>query len=421
MLMTSYTQIAFQGAMALLMGLLIGLEREHSQRVDEPLFAGVRTFPIIVLSGYLCGLLTKAGFTWVLPVALAGTCAIVVTAYAATLSGPHKGATTEFVAVLAFILGALTALGFLIPAATFAVVTTLLLSFKATLHKLAARIQEEELYAILKFGIVSVIVLPLLPNRTYGPFQVLNPRLIWWMVVLISAVSMIGYLLMRWLGTQQGVTVTGLVGGLASSTAVTLGLSQRAREAPPGLAKCFALGIVIASTIMFLRQLFLTFVIESRLAYVLILPMALPVAIGVGAGIVLWRQKGVDAEAALDVKNPMELGSAVKFGLIFAVILVLARAAYFYLHTSGIYLAGAMAGLADVDAFTISAAGLAQQGVLARNAAGASILLSGAMNTLVKGGIAAVLGGRALRRVILPIFALLALSAVLSCIWVAHT
>ena len=418
--MPTYAQIAWQGAMALLMGLLIGIEREHSRRPDEPLFAGIRTFPIIVLSGYLSGLLTRGGFTWVLPVALAGTCAIVVTAYAAKLGGPHKGATTEFVAVLAFIFGALTALGFMIPAATFAVVTTLLLSVKAPLHHLAEKIREDELYAILKFGIVSVIVLPLLPNRAYGPFQVLNPRLIWWMVVLISAVSMIGYLLMQWLGAKQGVAVTGLLGGLASSTAVTFGLSQKAHEAAEGLAQCFALGIVIASTIMFLRQLLLTFVIEPRLAFSLILPLSLPVVVGASAGIYLWRQEGAQQEAALEVKNPMELGSAIKFGLIFAVILFLARAAYHYFGTSGIYAAGALTGLADVDAFTISAAGLAQQGVLVRSTAGASILLAGAMNTLVKGGIAAVLGGPALRRVIVPIFAAITLGAIVACIAVAR-
>jgi hypothetical protein len=193
--MPPYTQIAWHGAMALLMGLLIGVEREHSRVDDEPLFAGVRTFPLIVLTGYLAGLLSQAGFVWVLPVALAGTCAIVVAAYVANLGGAHKGATTEFMALLAFIFGALAALGMLIPAATFAVVTTLLLSTKGPLHQLAQGIREDEIYAVLKFGIVSVIVLPLLPNRTFGPFQVLNPRLIWWMVVLISAVSMIGYLL----------------------------------------------------------------------------------------------------------------------------------------------------------------------------------------------------------------------------------
>ena len=419
--MPTYTQIAWHGAMALLMGLLIGLERQHSQRGDEPLFAGVRTFPIIVLSGYLSGLLTQAGFIWVLPVALAGTCAIVVTAYASKVGGPHKGATTEFVAVLAFILGALTALGFLIPAATFAVVTALLLSTKAPLHQLAERIREEELYAILKFGIVSVIVLPLLPNRPYGPFQVLNPRLIWWMVVLISGVSMIGYVLMRLLGARQGVAVTGVLGGIASSTAVTVGLSQKAHDAEDLLAKYFALGIVIASTIMFLRMLLLTLVIEPHLAHTLILPMALPVAIGAGVGIFLWRQKGGQQEDALQVKNPMELGNAIKFGLIFAVVLFISRAAYYYLGSSGIYAAGALAGLADVDAFTISAAGLARQGVLARSTAGGSILLAGAMNTLVKGGIAAFLGGRALRRVILPVFVAMALAAIVACVAAAHS
>jgi uncharacterized membrane protein (DUF4010 family) len=407
--------------MALLMGLLIGLEREHSQRADEPLFAGVRTFPVIVLCGYLSGLLTVAGFTWVLPVALAGTCAIVVAAYVSAADAGHKGATTEFVAVLAFIFGALTALGFMIPAATFAVVTTLLLSIKAPLHHLAERIREEELYAILKFGIVSVIVLPLLPNRAYGPFQVLNPRVIWWMVVLISAVSMIGYVLMRLLGARQGVAVTGALGGLASSTAVTFGLSQKAREAADTLAKYFALGIVIASTIMFLRQLLLIFVIAPSLGHALILPVALPVVIGTSAGIYLWRQKGPEQEAALQVKNPMELWSAIKFGLLFAVVLFVSRAAYQYFGASGVYVAGGLSGLADVDAFTISAAGLAQQGVLGHGTAGASILLAGAMNTLAKGGIAAVLGGRALRRVILPIFSAMALGAIAACIVVARS
>jgi uncharacterized membrane protein (DUF4010 family) len=418
--MPTYPQIAWQGAMALLMGLLIGLEREHSRRDDEPLFAGVRTFPLIVLSGYLSGLLARAGFTWVLPVALAGTCAIAVAAYVTAADGGHKGATTEFVAVLAFIFGALTALGLLIPAATFAVVTTLLLSIKTPLHHLAQRIREDELYAVLKFGIVSVIVLPLLPNHAYGPFQVLNPRVIWWMVVLISAVSMVGYVLMRLLGTRQGIAVTGALGGLASSTAATFGLAERAHEAADALAKYFALGIVIASTIMFFRQLFLTFVIDASLARALILPAMIPVAIGVGAGLYLWRQKGPEQEAALQVKNPMDLWNAIKFGLLFAFVLLVSRVAYEYYGTSGIFAAGAISGMADVDAITISSAGLAQQGVLARGTAGAAILLAGAMNTLVKGGIAAVVGGPALRRVILPIFIAMALGAFLACILMVH-
>jgi len=240
------------------------------------------------------------------------------------------------------------------------------------------------------------------------------------MVVLISAVSMVGYVLMRLLGARQGVAVTGALGGLASSTAVTFGLSQKAREAADALAKYFALGIVIASTIMFFRQLLLTFVIDPGLARTLILPAILPVAIGIAAGIYLWRQRGSEQEAALQVKNPMELWSAIKFGLLFAAVLLVSRAAYQYFGASGIYAAGAISGMADVDAITISAAGLSQQGVLARNTAGAAILLAGAMNTLVKGGIAAVVGGPALRRVILPIFAAMALGAVAACIIAAR-
>lgn len=261
--MLTYTQIVFNGAMALLMGLLIGIEREHAQK-DIPLIAGIRTFPLITLFGFLCGLAAKAGWGWMLPVGLAGVCAVAVAAYMVRSRGPHKGTTTEFMALLAFVFGALAALGYLIPAATFAVVATLLLSVKAPLHHLAESIQEDEIYAILKFGVVSVIILPLLPNRASGPLQALNPRLIWWVVVLISALSMVGYVLMRLLGARQGIAVTGILGGIASSTAATFGLSNQARSAGESLARYFALGITIASTIMFVRVVIITAVIDAE-------------------------------------------------------------------------------------------------------------------------------------------------------------
>ena len=141
--MSTALEIAQNGGMALLMGLLIGLERQHSQQADEPLFAGFRTFPLITLTGFLTGLLATSGFPWALPVALAGICAIAVAAYFVTAQGQHKGATTEIVAILAFLLGALVAFGFVIPAAIFSVVITLLLSIKAPLHQFAAKIQAE--------------------------------------------------------------------------------------------------------------------------------------------------------------------------------------------------------------------------------------------------------------------------------------
>jgi len=417
--MPPYTQVAFNGGMTLLMGLLIGLERQHSQRAEEPLFAGVRTFPIIALTGFLSALIARAGLPWMLPVALAGVSAVAVAAYFATAQGKHKGATTELAAILTFVLGALAGFDFTILAATFAVITTLLLSVKAPLHRFAERIQEDEMYAILKFGIVSVIVLPLLPNRSFGPFAVLNPRLIWWMVVLISALSMLGYVLMRLLGARQGIVVTGVLGGLASSTAATFELSHKAQEGQRSLASYFALGIVIASTIMFGRQWLIALVIDPDLAKALVVPIALPTAAGIGIALFLWLKREARGSAALQVKNPMDLGSAIKFGLIFAVVLFMSKAAHEYYGASGVYVSGALAGIVDVDAFTVSAARLVQESVLSSRTANAAILLAGAMNTLVKGGIAALLGGEGLRRIIIPLFALLSLAAVVSCIVVA--
>jgi uncharacterized membrane protein (DUF4010 family) len=418
--MPSYYEIARDGVMALLMGMLIGLEREHSQKEDEALFAGVRTFPLIALIGFLSALVTRAGTPWVLPVALGGVCAMVVAAYWMTGQGAHKGATTEFVAILTFLFGVLSGQGYVIPAATFAVVTAVVLSIKTPLHELAEKIQSEEMYAILKFGIVSVIILPLLPNRAFGPWGVLNPRLIWWMVVLISAISMVGYVLIRFLGVRQGIALTGLLGGLASSTATTLGLSQKARESKSELAAYFALGIVLASTIMFLRVLLLTWIVDETLGVALLGPIAIPAAAGILAGVYLWRKRSATATAALEVKNPMELGSAIKFGLLFAAVLLVARAAHHYFGSAGLFIASGLAGLTDVDAITISTARLAHEGVLPPATANAAILLASAANTLVKGALAVSLGGKALRAVVLPIFLALVLLSIASCVFVAR-
>ena len=417
--MLTYAQIAFNGAMALLMGLLIGIEREHSQE-DIPLFAGIRTFPLITMFGFLCALAARAGWGWMLPVGLVGVSALAVAAYMVKAQGPHKGSTTEFMTLLAFVFGALAALGYLIPAAAFAVVSTLLLSVKAPLHRLAESIQEDEIYAILKFLVVSVIVLPLLPNRAFGPLDALNARLIWWVVVLISGLNMVGYVLMKFLGARQGIAVTGILGGMISSTAATFDLSHQARSAGASLARYFALGITIASTIMFVRVVVVTAAIDVPLAGSLSVPIALPFIVGVGISIYLWKRKESEREAAVQVKNPMELGSAIKFALVFAVVLVASKAGYKYFGSMGMYVTAMLAGLEDVDPFTISAARMARDSIVSANTANASILVACATNTLVKGGIAVVLGGRPLSKVIIPIFASLTLASLVVCVWVAR-
>jgi len=417
--MLTYNQIAFNGAMALLMGLLVGIEREHAHK-DLPWFAGIRTFPLITLFGFLCGLADLQGQKWLLPVGMAGVSAVAVAAYLVRSQGPNKGATTEFMGLLAYVFGALSAIGYVIPAAIFAVASTLLLSIKAPLHRLAEAIQEDEIYAILKFGVVSVIILPLLPSRTFGPFNVLNPRLIWWFVVLISALSMVGYVLMRFLGAKQGIAVTGILGGIASSTAATFGLSNQARTEGESLARYFALGITIASSIMFIRMYILAVVVDAGLARALALPMAVPFLVGAAISLFLWERRTSEREAALHVKNPMDLWNAIKFAAIFALVMFVSKAGYQYYGTSGIYVTSVLAGLVNPDAFIISAAQLALQKTLAPNTANATILAACASNTLAKGGIAMLSGGRPLGRVIVPIFSTLTLASIALCFWAAH-
>ena len=398
--MSDYPHIAAQVAMVVAIGLLTGLEREHERKEGDPLFAGIRTFPLIALVGYVAGLLGKAGFGAVLAVALGGVFLLVSVEYVLKALGEHRGATTEFVAVLTFLSGALVALDYMIPAATIAVVATLALMLKQPLHLLAQKIQAEEIYAILKFTIITVIVLPLLPNRDVGPMQLLNPRFVWWMVVFVSAISMVGYVLMRFLSAQKGISLTGLFGGLASSTAATVDLAGESRASDDSLASCFALGIVVACSVMYFRVFFEAYVVDPGLGRTLILPVAIPTLVGLGTAALLWFRDSGKATSQARVENPMEIGKALKFGFFFAVILVVSKLAFRYFGTAGIYLASVAAGLSQVDATTVTAARLAQEKTLAYSTANGAILLASASNTLVKGILAIAMGRPSLRRVV---------------------
>jgi uncharacterized membrane protein (DUF4010 family) len=240
------------------------------------------------------------------------------------------------------------------------------------------------------------------------------------MVVLISALSMVGYVLMHLLGVRHGVAIAGFLGGLVSSTAATVGLSKDAREAESSLARYFVLGIVLACTIMFLRVLLLVAVINRELGGALLLPIILPFAVGIVSAAFLWKRPREDAEVTIRIKNPMELGSAIEFALLFALILFMSRAADYYFGSSGVYATAVVAGLADVDAFTVSAANLARENILTQATAASSILLAGTANTAVKAAIAMVMGGRTLRPAILPIFLALFLASVAACVLAAR-
>jgi uncharacterized membrane protein (DUF4010 family) len=222
------------------------------------------------------------------------------------------------------------------------------------------------------------------------------------MVVFISGVNFIGYVLVKVLGSQHGIGLTGLLGGLVSSTAVTLSFSQRSQEEPV-LGRDFALAITVASTTMFPRVLFEVYILNQALVYSLLAPLLAAAGVGLAACLYLWFSRRSHERGEVSVSNPFELGPAIQFGLLFAIILFVSKAAQVYVGETGVYLSSVLAGLTDVDAITLSMARLAGADV-SYTVAARAVTLAALSNTLVKGGIAVSLGSASLRRYILPIF-----------------
>jgi uncharacterized membrane protein (DUF4010 family) len=396
-------------AVAAAAGLLIGLEREQAaphHQGSASFIGGARTHPLFALVA-ATSMLLQPQVGWAAPVAaFAALVTFLVVNYADDLRrGADRGLTSEAAFLLTFLLGALaTSRGVveptgrrLVTVAAVAVVATLLLSSKPLLRPFVSQVSHQDVIAALKFLIVTVVVLPLLPDRGVGPYGALNPRNLGWMVVLISGVSFVGYAAVRLLGPARGLGLTGLVGGLASSTAVTLSMSARARE-EPRLADPCALAVVSASTVMCARVAGLVAVVNASLLRPLWPPLA---GMGLG-GLAAWlwlRRRAQDRETAgdLTIGNPFELSTAFKFALFYGVVLLASRFAADQLGAGGVYAAGIISGTTDVDPITLSMAGLAGGAVPWRVAA-TTIALGLFANTATKGVLAAILGGAAFGR-----------------------
>jgi uncharacterized membrane protein (DUF4010 family) len=392
---------------ALLIGLLFGLERERSEAAEER-FAGIRTFPLLALAGYVGALVGREGPSLLLPAVVLGLAALVVAAYHWT-AATHHGVTSEALALLAPLLGALCAYGRGPLASSLAVIVTLLLALKTPLHRFVGALGEDELLSFLKFGIVAVVALPLLPMEPMGPYDAVVPRHVGVVVVIICALSLLGYVLVRLLGGRTGWALAGLLGGLVSSTAVTLALSGKARDLKH-LLRPVAAGILLASMVLYARGLVLTGVFDPPLARYLLPRMGLLFVVGgvFAARELLEKKNGAREKGEVGLGNPVELSRAVALGLLFAAILVVARAAQEKLGTAGLWAAGALGGLLDVDSVAVANAGLRKGGVATVQAAGGSFLLATLTNLVVKSGIVLVVGRRALAARVLPGFAALA-------------
>ncbi len=408
---------------ALAIGLLIGVERgwkEREAREGERV-AGVRTYGLIGLLGGGMALITESLGPLPLALAFVALAGVLTTAYAINVEREDDAGITSLIAgLLSFAFGALAALGQMAVAAASAVVTTLLLGFKPVLHRWVSALEGKELRAGLKLLLISVVLLPILPDRGYGPWQALNPYQVWWMVVLIAAISFAGYFAIKLAGAREGAVIAGLCAGLASSTALTLHFSRLAGRQPDA-TPVLATGILLACGTMYPRMLLVTGLINAELLSRLWVPVAVMAALVYGTALCYWWSSAGKEETleTAPLENPLELKAALGFGALLAAIMLLGAALKAWLGEAGVLMLAGVSGVAEVDAITLSLARMSR-GDLAPGVAVTGLVIAAAVNTLLKGAMAAGIGGRRLGvRAGAPLFA--ASAGGLLSIWYSST
>ncbi len=412
---------------ALSIGFLIGSEREQDADSQQSHLGGIRTYPLVALCGAMGAILGSQHGMVILPMMFVGVMSFAAIAYWHRFEQGFAGMTSEVSLILTFALGALAVSDGVIPelgprlilVASLAVVVAAFLSAKKMLHRIIDRASKEDVLATLKFLIVAVIILPLLPDQTYGPLNVLNPFNIGLMAVFIAGIGFAGYVAVRVFGSGRGMVLTGLIGGLVSSTAVMLSFSGRAKSEPK-VALTAAVAVCAASTIMFPRILIEVAVVNESLLDKLLIPLSAMFLVCAAASAILYRKtqrtKGGETSEAVDVHNPFDLSEAIKFAALYAGVLFISKGATEYLGSSGTYLAGILAGTTDVDAITLSMAHQVKEG-LSPSVGATTIMLGAGANTIVKAGLAVTLGGWAFARHVVIVFSATLLAGALGIVW----
>lgn len=393
---------------ALLIGALVGIDRERRKPdAGASGIPGVRTFMLLALLGAVAGWLAQRHATpWILIGTVCGAAGIIIAGYVlqARANPEALGVTTELAGLAVCLLGALAVTGQAALAVVLGIAMSAVLAFKQPIHGLVRKLDTDDLYAGLKLLIATFIILPVLPDQAVDPWGAINPYKVWLLVILIAALSLVGYVATRWLGPARGFAVTGLTGGLVSSTAVTLTFARRSRElaAAPVVAGPLAVGILLAWAVMFVRVIVEVAVVNAALLERILIPftvMALTAAV-LSAG---WHRQArrTAAHAAssggqVPLKNPFSLRSALRFALFFTFILLLVKIVQHYAPGQGLYVVAGLAGMTDVDAITLSMADHARQTGEDRVAVWA-ITIAAASNTLVKAGMVVFLGSPGLR------------------------
>ena len=413
-------------AIALFIGALVGIEREKRKASADPVaIGGIRTFILFAEAGAVAAWLSvQVGSPWIFVASVVAIGGLVVAGYLvhARAHPDSLGLTTEAAAIAVCLLGGATMFGFPEVAVGLAIATSSVLAFKQPIHGWVEKIGTDDLYAGLKLLLATFIALPLLPDRTLDPWGTLNPYRLWLLVILISCLSLAGYLAVRWLGHGRGTAVTAVSGGLVSSTAVTLTFARRSQDG--GRAPSAALlagGILLAWLVMFGRVVAEVAVVNRGLLPALLVPIAsMGAAAALGAGWLLRHEASAARPAGADVllSNPFSLRSAIRFALVFAAVLLIVSRVQSYLPGGGLYAVAALAGFSDVDAITLSVASCVGQGACTTQAGVTAIVIAAIANTLAKSGMVVALGAAALRGPILGATAAIVASG-LAALWLA--
>jgi uncharacterized membrane protein (DUF4010 family) len=429
---------------SLLLGLLVGLQRE---RVANG-FAGMRTFPLITVLGTLSAMLaTQMAAAWIVAAGMLGVVAFAVVGHliqprgngengtgpigqngpsAAShksgqplpVAGSHPGITTDVAMLLMFAVGAFLAVGDMSVAVAVGGGVAVLLQFKPELHKIAEKLGDEDLRAIMQFVLITCIILPVLPNKKFGPnsfplfheslpgLDVLNPREIWLMVVLIVGLSLGGYIIYKFFGRNAGILLGGILGGAISSTATTVSYARGTRHDPLRM-RTAAIIIMIASTVMYVRVLLAVAIVSSwEFLQTLLLPLAVLMFLTMLPALVLWRRARGETPQMPEHENPTQLKSAMIFAAMYAIVLLALAVAQNVWHGRGMYAVAFCSGLTEMDAVTLSTARLSATDSLVAADGWRIIVVAALANLLSKAAIAGLLGGGRLLARIALLFAI---------------
>ena len=400
---------------ALGIGLLVGLQKE---RAESPL-AGLRTFALVSLFGAALALIAVESGTWVLVAGLIAVTALMITGNVMLMrrGDIDPGQTTEVATVLTFVIGALVVIGPREVAIVLGATTAMLLHLRQELRSWVARLSDSDVRAVMQFVVISLIILPVLPDQTYGPYDVLNPRQIWWMVVLIVGLNLAGYAAFRLMGARAGTALAGVLGGVISSTATTMSYARLTRTSPD-LTRAAVVIVWIASGVVFVRILLEVGAVAPAFLPTAAGPITIMLLFFAIATAVIWRSSTAPAESPLEPGNPSELKPAILFGAMYAAVLLAIAAAQDVLGNAGLFAAAALSGLTDIDAITLSTSQLVATDVIDQPTGWRIILVAAMSNMVFKFGLAASLGTPAMARRLAALFTLaVAVGGALIVVW----